>query len=276
MPEMIDVASHFDDIEAIDAYTGEFAFMAQFNTHDESSIDGATERKRSMSVRPGTVMPARRVLTVFGESWIIGDGNSDGLANTAIRKAYWLKRADPVATLHMPKQLLDGLPGLDMHVNKVFLKDVVNQPTDAEYDPFWEFYVAKDEPVRTGYIFELDGELFRVRAQHVEISGFRVASCDQLDIPFSTLTGFINRTYDPVTQESTGVSVTVPCITVDAYKMYSYNSTLVPKIGPGDLMCITSTQFSVGTPVEHGLYGSYLVHAVREEVDGWAHHLVKA
>lgn len=276
MPEMVDIASHFDDIEALDAYTGLLAFVGQFNTYDETAVDGNTEKKRSLSVRPGTVIPARRVVTIFGESWIVGDGNTDGIYNTAIRTAYWLKRADEIATLRSPAQALAGFGGTTLHINKTFFKDIQNGVTDTDYDAFWEVFTSKTESAVVGKIVISGSKLLRVRGFHQELSGFGLMMCDELAKLDSLTVKPANAVFDPITETWSGVPVAVATYLVDGYKMYKYFSQSDVKVNAGDLYAVVAASVKPGSEAVHSTLGKFKVNQVRPELDAFVLHLVKA
>ena len=275
MPELHDVALHFDDIEAVDAYTGDYLFKAQFNSFDESSTDGSVERKRTMSAAPNLNLPLRRVIQIFGENWIIGNGNSDGIFNRAIRKNYWLKRADPVMECLTPGQLLNGLPGFSFHASKHYLKDTVNGVTDSEYDPFWDIFAGINEPILRGLYLRDRGSLLRVRGAHEELSGFRLAQCDELDNPAETVLKIVTgKVYDAATDREVVTTADVPAIVMDAYKLYRYATKADVKMNAGDLTAVIAVEPVIGTEVVTSS-GSYRVRGVQPELDAWMIHLVK-
>ena len=275
MPEMIDVASHFDDIQVYDAYTGLPSFMAQFNTHDETAVDGNTEKKRSMSVRPGTVLPARRAITIFGENWIIGDGNTDGIYNAAIRTAYWLKRAEEVALLRSPAQAIANTGGAGVYINKTFFKDIQNGVTDTDYDSFWEIYAAKPENAIVGQFLVSGSTLLRVRGQHKELSGFSLFMCDEVGQLDSLTVKASNSTFDPITETWSGTDSVVNAIIIDGYKMYKYFSQADVKVNAGDIYAEVAQPVKAGSTVVHSTKGAFRVNQVRPELDAYVLHLVK-
>ena len=63
MPSLFDVAGHFDDVACVDSYTGAALFNAQFSSFIESSPDGSTTQKRTLSLAPTLTIPARRCIS---------------------------------------------------------------------------------------------------------------------------------------------------------------------------------------------------------------------
>lgn len=272
MPEFIDVASHFNDMQAIDSYTSLPLFMAQFNTFDETSMDGSVNKKRSMSVRPGTVLPARRVLQAMQESWLVGDGNTDGFQGQEVRATYMLKKVTHVASLKTPAQLLRGDTGTSVFVNKDFRKETVNGVTTSEYQPFWDIFTAFNEDVVKGSIFDIGGVIYRARAAYVDLAGFKQAAADQTESWARVTVSYQSGSYNQVTETWSGGLVSVAGLLLEAYMLYTLDNQADPKVNSGDKTLITEKAITVGTKVTIG--GKvWTVFTSQPELDAYKHHL---
>lgn len=272
MPELFDVACHFDDIAITDAYTGATLFDGQFSSFEESSPDGSTSKKRTLSVRPDVVMPARKAISFLTEIWIVGDGNVDGIFNTAIRKAYWMKKSSGVAQRVTPGQLLAGTAGYDLHVSRNYLKDTVNGVSDTEYDPFWDVYIALGEVMSKGHFLKLGGSVYRVRGVHDEQSGFTLAQCDQLDSTALVTVTLTTGVFDPITDTKVSSSVSLQGALLEPSKFYRYNTLLDPKYNSGDMSLLLGSKVSVGNVLSiSGM--RWRVMSVQAELDAFAHHI---
>jgi hypothetical protein len=273
MPEMQDVASHFDDITVTDSYTGAFAFKGQFSSFDESSPDGSVARKRTLSLRPGTAIPARRAIQFMSENWIVGDGNTDGFQDSSIRKAYWMKKSSGLVNLVTPLEQLTGVSTLSMHAAVEYLKDTVNGVTDAEYDPFWNVYVSQSETVAVGKFVKHGSFLYRIRGFHYETSGFNLAQCDQIDQEnLVTATVQSASSYDPITDTITATSSAVPAILLEPSKFYRYRNLSDSKFNSGDLTALVASAPAIGTNIAIGST-AWRVLEVQAELDAWALHI---
>lgn len=273
MPELVDVASHFDDVSINDAYTGSFAFYGQFSSFDESSPDGSVTKKRSLSVRPGTVIPTRKAINFFDETWIVGDGNTDALQNVAVRKAYWMKKSTGLYTRLTPAQVCSGAAGTTLHGSIGYLKDTVNGVSDAEYDPFWDLYTALDEGTLRGQFFKLGSTYFRVRGVHDEASGFTLAQCDAIE-PGNVLSVTVSSAgaYDPITDTYAGSSSVVTGILLEPSKFYRYATKADDKYNSGDMTMILQVAPAVNsTVVASGI--TWRVLDVQAEIDAYALHI---
>lgn len=275
MPELVDVASHFDDVSINDAYTGTFAFYGQFSSFDESSPDGSVTKKRSLSVRPGTVIPTRQAISFFDEKWLVGDGNTDALQNTAVRKAYWMKKSTGLYTRLTPGQVCSGAAGVTMHGSIGYLKDTVNGVTDTEYDPFWDLYTALGEGTVKGQFFKLGTDFFRVRGVHNEASGFTLAQCDAIEpgnVTSVTLASV--GAYDPVTDTYAGSSSVVTGILLEPSKFYRYATKADDKYNSGDMTLIVPSTVTVNSTLTIS-GATWRVLDVQAELDAYALHIRK-
>lgn len=273
MPEIYDVACHFDDIDIADAYTGTSAFFGQFSSFEESSPDGSVTKKRTLSVRPGTVIPTRRAISFFDEVWLVGDGNTDGIYNRQTRKAYWMKKSVGILELLTPAQLLNATAGVTMHAGVEYLKDTVNGVTDTNYDPFWDVYTAPNEPTQVGMFFKRGSSTYRARGVHQESGGFRLAQCDEVDSDnIATATLPTAGVYDPITDTMTSGSTTALMVLLEPSKFYRYATKTDEKYNSGDLFAVTLTNVPAGNLV-NAKGRDWRVMNSQPELDAWVLHL---
>lgn len=274
MPEFVDVASHFDDIPVVDAYTGAALFKAQFNTFSESTLDGNVEKKRTMSVRYGTVLPTRKATRLLGETWIVGSGNSDGFYGTPVRTMYWMKRAESLVNILTPAQAIASATGVQAYASKAYLKDTVSGVTETDYDPFWNIYLSPSETVLQGYFIKDGSTLLRVRTPHLELSGFTLAESDDLGAALVSVTVKESGAYDPVTDTLAGGSTVINAIKIDSQKFFRYVSSSDHKADAGDITLITASSLPAGSTVVVGSL-PYRVVNTQPELDAFMSHLVK-
>lgn len=275
MPEFADVASHFDNESAYDAYTGVFLFKAQLNTFIETAVIGSTERRRTMSVRPGTAMPPRGAVSTSGETWLLGNGNTDSFFDTRVRTAYWLKFANHQATLTTPGAFLSGQAGTPVFVSMEYEKDTVDSLTTSGYDTFWRAFFAASESVPKGTLLVIGNKIHRARVSHIDLGGFLMAQCDELAEPgLVSMKVPDNKVYDPITDTYVGGDTVLPAIVFEMYKLYKYDTKADPKMASGDLAALVPQPIKVGSVVEF-LSTRYRVAAQQPELDAYAVHLVR-
>lgn len=272
MPEFVDVASHFDDIQALDAYTAAPLFLSQFNTFDETSMDGSVNKRKSMSVRPGTVMPTRRAIQALAESWLVGTDNTDGFQGVAVRTVYLLKKVTHLATIRTPREQLTGAPGTQVYVNRDFRKETVNGVSNSEYQPFWDIFTAPNESASRGAIISIGGVLHRVRTSYVDLNGLRLAAADQLEPWVNVSATYPTGVYNKVTQQWDGGPTTVPGLLLDSYMLYDLDSQADPKPNSGDKSLVTELPIAIGKKITiNG--ATWTVLTAQPELDAYKHHI---
>lgn len=268
MPEFVDIATHFDDTDLYDGYTGLFLFRGQFNTFDEASRDGSVLRKRILSLHPSLVTPVRKVITFMGETWLVGDSNVEGFQGSQVRKAYWMKKVTDTAALLTPAEACNGAAGASVKVQKEYLKDTVNSASDAQYYPFWEVSMAPVEgPVKGGFL-RIGTKLYRFRSVRRDLSGLDVAATDELG---SVVTVTLNDsgTFDPITETYSGGTSTVPGIVVEPSKLFTLKTDADPKVHSGDLTLVTASALAVGRNITVASE-KFQVMTSTPELDGYA------
>jgi hypothetical protein len=279
MPEIFDVANHFDDISITDGYTGAYLFKAQLSTFLDASPDGSVAQRRVMSTAPGIVIPARRAISAFGEDWLVGAANVDGIYGQVIRQSFWTKKVSDTFSKLTPGEAALGAAGTTLFGHRSYLKDTVNGVSDAEYDPFWEIYFSPTESVDKGHFLRAGGKHFRVRSSHLEIDGLTSAACDELDAgEYLALTFTAPGAYDPVADTYTGSTVSTTGLLFDRYKWYDQQTEADLKSMSGD-MNIVVAKSAITPAVGHQVTiagRDWQLLAVTSDLDSWACHIRRA
>lgn len=248
MPELTDVAKHFDDIPVTDGYTGAFLFNAQFSTFRESGTDSSVSERRIMSMAPGLSAPARGVICALGEYSLIGFGVQDGIFGGSIRQSLWTRRVTDTFTKLTPGQAALASTGTDFKGHKAYLKDTVNGATNSEYDPFWDISAAPYEGLAKGDFLKAGSTYYRVRSAHLDLSGLTIASSDELDSGARVSVTFSGTgAYAPITDTyATGTTTTYGML-LDRYKWYEQLTQADRQSLAGDMTLSVAT--SAVTPV---------------------------
>ena len=273
MPNLFDVARHFDDIPVVDGYSAAPLFKAQFSTFNESSPDGSVLLKRVLSVRPGTTIPTRRVIRVLGEYWIVGHGNHDGIYGKPIRETFWMKKVSDTVEIISPAQACNGGSGTFMMASVNYLKDTVNGVSDTQYDPFWDVYVGISESASKGQYVRSGSKLYRIRGTHQELSGFTLMQCDELD-QGSQVTATVQSglSYDPINDTYSGTPTNLAGLLLESSKFYKYDTLADPKYNAGDMNFVTTTKQPINAVLSISSV-KWRVMAVQQELDAWNHHV---
>lgn len=274
-----DAARRFHDTQAYDGYTGAKAFLCAFSSFDDHSADGATARRRVLNLMPADTVPTRRVISIYGERWLVGVGAPDSFAGTQIRVNHSMKKATDLAALLTPAQACAAAAGTPAYVQRKYFRDTANGQTDAQIDTFWNVFVAPGEPVQRGTFIRCSGELLRTRGEYLPIEGLLVAQCDTLDPgAVQTLTFVSNGTYNPGTDALTAISTAVGAIAIDMSKLYAYRAESDPKLVAGDLTyLVPKSAITPATGAEFtAASGRWRVLTVQSELDCWLLHCRRA
>jgi len=253
MVDIYSVSNHFDDIPVTDGYSGAVLFNAQFSNFNDASPDGSTAQRRVISMAPSLSIPTRRVIVALTEMSVVGSGTIEGIYGLPIRQSFWVKKITDNFTKLTPGQAALDSGGTAFYGQKAFFRDTNSTQTTSDLDPFWNIYCSPGEAVTEGQILKTSTAYYRVRSVHLDLSGFTVAECDELDSGSGTggvrvsVTFNLTGAYNPVTDTYASGSVTVYGILMDRYKWYDL---LTPSDTPtlaGDMTLVVAT--SAVTPV---------------------------
>jgi hypothetical protein len=279
MPDLFDVAQHFDDIAVLDGYNLAHLYYGQFSTFLEASPDGSTSQRRTLSLAPGLALPARKVVNMLGEPWLVGYGNVDGIFGQVIRQSFWMKKATDTFSILTPGEAALGSAGVSAYAHKEYLKDTVNNLTDSEYDPFWDIFFGTSESVSKGTFLRAGSTLFRVRSIHVGKEGMIDAASDELDAGASVTAQFTELgAYVPASDSYTAGDVATTGILLDRYKAYEFRTEADEKTAPGDMTLVVAASAvtpKIGRKVS--IAGTpWAVQGLTAEQDSWSLHLRRA
>jgi hypothetical protein len=245
------VASFFDREQAYDGYTGEPAFKCQYSSFDDSAGDGSTNRRRGMSTAPSVEAPTRRVITLGDQRWIMGEATDDGFLGEAQRKNYNLKKATHLVAVLSPLQACQAAAGTPTWVQLHYFKDTSNALSDAEYDTFWNVFVAPNEPVGKGtFLRSGAGTLYRVRGAYPVAEGFTVAQTDELEPDARRSATFNVGAYDPISDSFAAGSSTVDVIFIEPSKYYRFRSPAESPVRAGDMTVVVPSTVAAAPGVE--------------------------
>lgn len=276
MPDIYAVASHFDDIAITDGYTGAALYYGQFSSFLESSPDGSTSQRRTLSLAPGLTLPTRKVISALSELWIVGMGNVDGIYGQAIRQSFWMKKSTGSYSILTPGQAALGSAGTTAYGHKLYLKDTVNGSSDAEYDPFYNFYFSTSEPITKGCLLKFGATYYYVRATNDGLSGLVEAGADEIDADASQSVTFTSTgAFNPVTDAYAAGSTATTAILMDRYMLYQKRTEADTQSLAGDMSLLVAT--SAVTPVVGKTVTissrSWKILAVTAEQDAWLLHI---
>lgn len=233
--EFADAARHFDQDPAYDGYTGDLLFYCHTTPHDDHTSSGATARRRTMTATDVTAPPARRVVRIYGEHWLVADSNPDSVMGVNVRRSFGLKKATGLMTLLTPGEACAGAPGLPLYAHREYYRDMQDARTQSEWDVMWNVFVAPNEPVGKGSFLREGSTIFRVRSVYPSIDDLRIAEADEFDPDaLQSVTFTTTGNLDLVTDQLETSSVTVQVIQSDSMKFYRYRVEAEADNKPGD------------------------------------------
>jgi hypothetical protein len=211
----------------------------------------------------------------MAEHWLVGDGIADEWRGAAIRTSYWMKASSGLFSLVTPGQACLGTVVTAQHGQRDYLKDTVNNLTDAQYDPFWMFHFSKNAVIAKGTIIRQGPGLYRVRTVHRSLEGFQTAQCDEADSAVISCTFDGAGVYNPVLDTYDAASVVVPGVLFDFYKVYQFSTQADPSNVAGDRALLIAKS-SVTPVIGQNLTvnaESWRVVAIASDQDAWSLHI---
>lgn len=273
--DIADAATYFDQDPVADGYTLNYLFDAQTASFDDSSGDGATNRRRILSLAPGLALPTRRVIEMYGDLWLVGTGTPDGFYGEVIRQQYTMKRVTDAFTLYTPGAALAQVGGLAVYGHRHYFRDVTDNVSEAKLDTFWNIFLAPGEPAGPGSILkDARGGLYRVRNDYLPVEGLRVCQSDTLDAGSRVTVALDTGVYDPVTDSFSSGSSAVPGILLNLPQAYHFRHMTDGRELPGDRILFlpgSSQPTTGGTLSIAGV--KWRVVTVQPELDAKAVHM---
>lgn len=238
-------AKYFDTDSVYDAYSGNYLFKAQFSTFEGASPDGSFHRRRTVSVAPEVVAAPRRVVTVQGTTWIMGELIAEGFKDKPIRKSSSAKEVTGLYDLLTPGQAAlrepTGIKQLYGHAN--YLKDTVNSLTDSAYDPQYEVTFAFPEVIQAGNFLRSLEHFLHIRTVQFANEGYWIATADEIAAAPTQnsceVAVVLAGTFNPIT-ESYDVGTSTTGILLDMYKLYNFNTQADPRNQAGDMSLLVA------------------------------------
>jgi hypothetical protein len=271
-------ARYFDDTPVYDGYTGAFLWMCQFSSFNDANAVGSTSTRRILSIAPGLALPARRVLRIFDDWWLVGDGNPDSWKGDQIRQSFNMKKSNARTVVLTPAQACLAATGSTVYAQAIYFKDSINSLNNADYDPFWNFFFAPGEAVGKGsFLRDSTGKLFRVRSSYVPLEDLRICQSDEVDIGPVTAV-FATGAYDPVLDTAAAGSVTTSVLLMDFTKAYSYLTQASERVAAGDMNALVAASALTPEPGRTVAIAGTTWRILSKDVEGdaWLLHLRRA
>lgn len=230
--KLSNAAKHFDDVVATDAH-GAASIRVQFLLYDDTRRDGLTVDRRIISVAPAVTIPARRVLTVGSDRWIMGDGANDYFKGEAIRTKYVAHLASGLAELKTIAQALQGQAGATFYAGIAWVKSARQIEVNSELINVETLYSSKTETVQEDQLVFINGKMYFTRQPYTALSGFTALTLDEIEQPLEIIS-FSSRTYDPITDTYSATTVATTVLRHRWQEHYAYTSKADQSYERGD------------------------------------------
>ena len=270
------VSKFFDKTKAVDAYNSLYSFKCQVEPLDMYRTEGTRIKIRNMSTAPEVVIPARRVIKIDDQAYIVSDSSLDHWSGEAIRSRYVLQGADHVVEIRTIAQVLEDVPGVQAFASIDFNKYGTDERDSSEYHPQYHIYFGKETVKKDALIHSTDSN-YLVKNSYLTPAGIVDALANELDDPVVQVTVSTGRSYNPVTDSYTATTASVRAVLVRWQEQFSYltqGSTkyergdaqlfVLPAVQAkaGDIVSIGSEDFKVLSYLDKGGYRS--LHIRRE------------
>lgn len=270
-------ARRFDRLLCFDAYSPVTPFLGQFGLYDDAVRDGLTVERRILSVDPDVVVPARRVISAGGYTWILGDHAPDFFNEEAIRHKYIVHQATHLGTIKTIQQALSGAAGTSAYMAAAWIKGAKQIEINSMlYDSF-TIYMSATETVDARHVIEYGSRLYLVRDVYDALSGILAATSDELAEPALGTITLRGRTYSAVADSYTNSDASVQALRVRWQAHFDYLSQSSVDYERGD--CQVMLPKTVTPTTKHQLLmsdGTWNVLSVIDEDTYWSVHARRA
>ena len=247
------VSKFFDKTKAVDAYNSSYSFKCQVEPLDMYRTEGTRIKIRNMSTAPEVVIPARRVIKIDDQAYIVSDSSLDHWSGEAIRSRYVLQGADHVVEIRTISQVLEDVPGVQAFASIDFNKYGTNERDSSRYHPQYHIYFGKETVGEDVLIHTVDRN-YLVKNSYLTPAGIVDALANELDDPVVQVTVSTGRSYNPVTDSYTATTVSVRAVLVRWQEYFEYLTQGSTKYERGDaqLFVLPAVQAKAGDTVSIG------------------------
>lgn len=227
-------ATRFDDSMLFDAYTNALVGRGQLDPTDIFKLDGASVRRRVISVAPEVSPPTRRAVRLGTDAYLIGEPSTDEWKGSPIRTKYVLHHTPGQVTIKSIEEALSNQAGRMMYASREWNKDVPDSQTSSAYFNDYHIFISYTESVKMYDLLWIDGQWHICHAVHPSLSGFTDAvSHEILGTVFETV-ALGSRSYDPVTDSYTSNPTNATVLRLRWAEQYSYMTAAQTSYVRGD------------------------------------------
>lgn len=245
MMKLSAASAYFNTTTFSDAYAPAQKVKGRLLAQDDNSRDSLSTERRTMAVKAGTVMPARRVLTLGGQQWIVGGKSMDYHGDDALHEHYVLHRAEGLAQVLTYEEALSIAPGQSMYAGLLWVKDEKEPTESSRQYPQYQIFLASTENVldttrfdwegsEVNVLIVLSGRWHLVRDIVFTAGGFQMAMVNQLPDPVLAPVTFSTMVYDRLLDKKTPTPHVVNAINLRWQSSFDYTTDYAEKFAPGD------------------------------------------
>ena len=244
------VSKFFDKTKAVDAYNSRYSFKCQVEPLDMYRTEGTRIKIRNMSTAPEVTIPARRVIKIDDQAYIVSDSSLDHWSGEAIRSRYVLQGADHVVEIRTIAQVLEDVVGVQAFASIDFNKYGTDERDSSRYHPQYHIYFGS-EKIEKNSIVHTATSNYLVKNSYMTPAGIVDALANELDDPVVQVSMSTGRTYDPVTDSYAATTSSVRAIIVRWQEYFEYLTQGSTKYERGDaqLFVLPSVHAKAGDTV---------------------------
>lgn len=267
------IARKRDNTLATDSH-GVGTFMCQLAPLELFKIDGVAVKKRSLSTAPDVTIPARGVISIGGEHYLVGTGTPDFWKGEVIRKSYVIQGADDMAELISIHGKLQGDTPVEAHAAVIFNRYLPESADSSKYPPQYQLFLSGSESAPANSLVKFDNEWYLTKDSYISPSGLRIALVNKVDEPaFETIT-LANNTYDPITDTMTGTNSSVPIFRIKWQEHFTYLTKSSTDYVRGDMQVVMLKSSTAKAPDTLQLSdGKWRVLSAIDETTHWSLHV---
>lgn len=234
MMTLAQASTYFDRTPALDPDNDVVRFLCQIGPYDDSRRDAGGAYRRILSVASGTPMPAKRAIRVFGQVWLIGARQTDGLDDPH-RDKYVLQPSEHKVSISRLPRFLSGTVAAACWASVEWAKDARELEASSNLPQTYYAYLPRGTDVRVQDVLWFSGSAFLVAATHEQPSGYTLANCSRLEQVLPEVATLTGRTYQP----AQGSFLDSPAVNVSSLRvrwrsLYLYGSQDDARYQEGD------------------------------------------
>lgn len=244
--DIYDVAQFFDRLRVADAYSNVFLFDCQMDQYDVSERDSSTGWRRTCSAKE-VETPARRVVTIDSQAYLVGRVEKDYLNEYVIREHMLLHPSDGLFILGSAKQFISSSSALvSLHGARSLRKEQKEEGESSRLFSVYSVYVGLNEGVARDQIIKSpDGVYYRVQNVGIQTGQYKTVYAIELGGSALTEVTYIASSgeYDHVTDLSgAGTPVLIDAFFERYQANYHYMTWAAERFQNGDRVLTVSAE----------------------------------